>query len=60
MVEIIVSWSSDKDDIKIDEYHDESNYSNSSNDSSGDSSGESTSLDEWYSFGTLGIPLKVF
>ena len=60
MVEIIVSWSSDKDDRKIDEYHDESNYSNSSSDSNGDSSGESTSLDERYSSGTTGIPLKVF
>ena len=60
MAEIIVSSSSDKDDREIDEYHDESNYSNSNSDSNGDGGGESTSLDEWYSSGTTGIPLKVF
>lgn len=56
MVKIIVPLSSDKDNREIDEYHDESNYS----DSSGDSSGESTSSDEWYSSSTPGIPLEVF
>ena len=52
MAEIIVSSSSDRDDRKIDEYHDNSNSSGSSS--------ESSSSDERYSFGTLEIPLDVF
>ena len=51
MAEIIVSSSSDRDDRKIDEYHDNSNSSGSSS--------ESSSSDERYSFGTLEIPLEV-
>lgn len=51
-----MSSSSDRDEKEIDKYQDESNSSDSSSESN--SSG-SDSMDEQYSSGVLGVPLKV-
>jgi len=56
MAEIVVSSSSDRDEIEIDEYHNESNNGGGSSESS---SSESNSTDEQYSSGVPGVPLEV-
>ena len=58
MSETALSSSSNSVDKAIDEYHDLSSFSGSSDSSNSNSSSGGNTTDE-YTFGVLGVPLKV-